>query len=64
MGASTCRIAASGYVTTPGLQHTTPVNATRANVGPQGRHLPDHGRAADDMMAAITWLTGHLGTFG
>ena len=64
MGARTCRIAASGYVTTPWPLTTTPMHATQVNVGPQGRHLPDHGRAADDMMAAITWLTGHLDTFG
>jgi len=40
------------------------MHATQANGGPQGRHPPDHDRVADDMMAAITWLTGHLGTFG
>ena len=32
--------------------------------GPRRRRLPDRGQASDDMVAAITWLTGHLDAFG
>ena len=53
---STCRIAASGYVATPGPQATTPVNAARANGGPRGR---EWRRRASTCWTAAKRLSGH-----